>query len=60
VKITKVGSRPEDKEYRASCRNCKSEVEFRRNEAEYISDQRDGDFLSVRCPICGNLIAVTP
>jgi DNA-directed RNA polymerase subunit RPC12/RpoP len=58
MRVIKAGAKPEDKLYQAACMHCKTEVEFARHEAKYNPDQRDGDFLSVNCPICSHLIAV--
>jgi endogenous inhibitor of DNA gyrase (YacG/DUF329 family) len=52
MKILKRGKRPEDKVYRAECNNCGTEVEFKYTEAKHTFDQRDGDFLTVKCPVC--------
>lgn len=56
MKIIHRGERPEEKVYRATCWRCKTQVEFQRGEARYHSDQRDGDYLSVTCPVCGGAI----
>ena len=54
MRILKRGVRPETLVYRASCYKCKSEFEFSRSEAQFHDDQRDGAYLSVDCPVCGN------
>lgn len=56
IMIIKRGEVPANKIFRGFCMNCKTEVEFPRRAAKYNSDQRDGDFLSVDCPVCNNLI----
>ena len=60
MKIVKQG-KVDDNIYRGTCRNCGTEIEFDKNEAKYVSDQRDGDFLTMRCPTyrCGMDINVS-
>lgn len=52
MKIISCCEVPNDRVYQATCNNCKSVLEFKRSEAMYTSDQRDGDFLRVVCPVC--------
>lgn len=52
IKITKQGKKPELKEYVGTCRNCKTEVEFQQQDGTVTHDQRDGDFITVTCPVC--------
>lgn len=59
MKVLKQGQLPGDKKYRATCMNCKSEIEFQRKEAEWVADQREGDFLRVSCPVCQQRIHVS-
>ena len=54
--IIKRGKKPEDTVNRGTCNRCRTEVEFRRSEGEVTHDQRDGDFVSVDCPVCGHKI----
>lgn len=54
MKVIKKGALAGDSIYRTTCSNCKSELEFQRKEAKYHFDQRDGDFLEVKCPVCGH------
>lgn len=56
MKVIKRGELPETKVYGGKCQRCSTEVEFVRGEAKYNSDQRDGDFLSIACPVCTGLI----
>jgi len=58
MKVIKRGQKPEERIYRATCNNCKSVLEFTAGEAKYNSDQRDGDFSSVDCPVCGSNVTV--
>lgn len=52
ILITKRGTPPEQLVHEATCTHCKTEYEFTRDEAKYISDQRDGDCLKTTCPVC--------
>lgn len=54
VEIIKQGQLPGDKIKRCTCRTCSTEFVFKVSEAKYNSDQRDGDFLSIPCPLCRN------
>lgn len=51
MKIIKEGRLPRAKVYRAECNNCGTIFEFKKEEAQYTSDQRDGDFLTIGCPL---------
>lgn len=53
MKIIKEGKLPEKKTYKTSCSNCGTEFEFKQEEAEFVSDQRDGDYLKIHCPLPG-------
>ena len=52
MKIIKRGKKSEERVYRVTCDDCGTVFEFKRAEAEYVSDQRDGDALTVKCPLC--------
>lgn len=58
IKIIKRGQKPENKIYQGECYRCKTVVEFPMGAAKYNSDQREGDFLSVVCPVCSHQITV--
>ena len=60
MKIIKEGRLVEDEEFEAHCPKCKTVFSFFRKEAKSCSDQRDGRYLEVRCPLpgCGDLIYV--
>ena len=53
MRILREGKRPENKLYQVECRECKTEFEFVRSEATLTFDNRDGDFLTIGCPLCG-------
>ena len=48
------GKKPEDRVYTDQCNNCVTVFEYQRKEAKFVPDQRDGDFLSIDCPVCGH------
>lgn len=52
MRIIKEGKIPEEQEIKATCRYCGTQFAFYRKEATYISDQRDGDYLDIQCPLC--------
>lgn len=61
VRIVKLGSRPEDKLYRATCSTRRAEVEFKRSSARFYDDLRYvriGGFLVGTFPLCRITITV--
>lgn len=52
MKIIKRGEVPGNEVYRLDCNHCHTEFEIKASEAKYSSDQRDGDYLSIDCPVC--------
>ena len=52
IRITKRGTPPEQLVHEATCTHCKTEYQFTSDEAHYIGDHRDGDFLKTSCPVC--------
>lgn len=52
VEILYRGLPPQEREYTYTCPNCATRFRFKRSEAKYISDQRDGDTLEIPCPVC--------
>ncbi len=52
MKIITRGVIPGERIHRATCYNCKSELEFQECEGKVTHDQRDGDFITVVCPVC--------
>ncbi len=53
MKIIKEGKLPDNKILTATCANCKTEIEFTVGESRRTFDQRDGDYVTVTCPLCG-------
>lgn len=54
--IGRRGTPKTDRKYETRCRECETKFSFQRSEAEYVSDQRDGDALVIKCPVCGHKI----
>ena len=52
MKILKRGTLPEERILNATCRKCQTEFEFAQSETTTVHDQREGDYLSIRCPLC--------
>ena len=53
IEVLERGSPPSEKVYETHCNGCHSKLRFKRSDAQFTSDQRDGDFLSIACPVCG-------
>lgn len=58
VQVIRRGVVPSERVYNATCRKCSSELRFRRGIAKFHDDQRDGAYLSVPCPVCGDQVTV--
>lgn len=52
MEIIRRGKFPADIPHEAKCIHCGTLVRFLQREAKYNFDQRDGDYLSVPCPVC--------
>lgn len=59
IEIVRRGKPKEEKEYQAGCRYCGTIIKFKRGDAKYQSDQREGDYLVVDCPICTRQITTS-
>lgn len=53
MKILVEGSLPSEKIYTCTCRKCSTKFEFKRAEGKEHFDQRDGNSISVICPLPG-------
>ena len=56
MEIIKEGTLPNDRIFEGHCTNCKSILRFKQSEGEITYSQMDGDFITVKCPICGHRI----
>ena len=61
MKILQEGKLPVERIYKLHCNRCSTIFEFQQKEAKYVSDQRDGDFLEITCPLadCNKKLTVT-
>lgn len=56
MKVISKGIDPATVPLQCTCGQCRSVIEFLPHEAKYTSDQRDGDFYKIQCPVCGTAI----
>jgi hypothetical protein len=54
VKIIKAGALPSERIYTHTCHHCQTLYEFQEKDAKLTSDQRDGNFLNINCPLCNS------
>lgn len=52
MKIIERGTIPADREWKATCVHCGTRFEFKQSEGTFRSDQRDGDYVEIPCPVC--------
>lgn len=52
MEILRRGHLPGEKEYTPVCHHCFTQVKFRQSEGVISRDQRDGDYVTVQCPVC--------
>jgi len=52
MKILERGQIPNEQLYEIRCTKCRTLFQFQQQEAKYHSDQRDGDYLMIDCPVC--------
>jgi hypothetical protein len=52
MEILEKGMPEVHRTYEGTCRGCRSRIRFRRDEARYTDDQREGAFVSIDCPVC--------
>lgn len=53
IEVIERGTPPGEKPYKVTCTSCRSKLKFLRTDAKFTSDQRDGAYLTIRCPVCG-------
>jgi len=59
MRIIHRGKPINEKVYEKMCYKCKSVIEFSGGEARRRSDQREGDYLEIECPVCGDKITTS-
>lgn len=50
------GKPPGEKVINSTCSNCKTVFRYKESEGKITYDQRDGNFISIACPVCGNAV----
>lgn len=55
MKIIERGQHPKETKYTVRCNQCRTKFEFERHEANVTYDARDGDYVSIACPVCRTL-----
>lgn len=56
MEILERGKLPSEQVYVCTCGSCKSKLRFTQSEATVHYDQRDGDYVWVKCPVCSSTI----
>ena len=52
IQIIQRGVLPEAIRYKTKCRHCNTIFSFLKSDAHLTGDQRDGDFYTIKCPVC--------
>ena len=52
IQIIQRGVLPEAIRYKTKCRHCNTIFSFLKSDARLTGDQRDGDFYTIKCPVC--------
>lgn len=58
MKIIKKGVKMCDRLYKMECGDCGTVFEFKEKEGKVVYDQRDGDYIEIKCPVCKEKCAV--
>ena len=60
TEIIKPGKPERNRKIKTTCRKCDCVFTFTASEADLVSDQRDGDYYAINCPMsdCGNRCSV--
>lgn len=53
MKMIFKGKVPEEEVYRTTCYHCRSVYEYKAKEVKRVNDQRDGDYFTFDCQLCG-------
>jgi len=56
MEIISRGTPPSEKIHKIKCNNCNSLIQFTEGEGKIVHDQRDGNSISIICPVCGKKI----
>lgn len=52
IQIIQRGVLPAAVRYKTECRHCNTIFSFLKSDAHLTGDQRDGDFYTIKCPVC--------
>ena len=52
IQIIQRGVLPAAIRYKTKCRHCNTIFSFLKSDARLTDDQRDGDFYTIKCPVC--------
>ena len=52
IQIIQRGVLPAAIRYKTECRHCNTIFSFLKSDAHLTDDQRDGDFYTIKCPVC--------
>lgn len=56
MNIIKEGIKPKDRKYQLTCQTCATVFNIFEYEGTKSHDQREGDFISCKCPICDQIV----
>lgn len=56
IEVIKVGTVPENRRVVGTCSNCHSALRWQAKDGVDKSDQREGDYNEVTCPVCGQKV----
>jgi uncharacterized protein with PIN domain len=59
ITIIKRGTDPREQPINTTCSRCKTEFSFHEADAKRVTDQRDGDYFDLPCPVCGKSCTVS-
>ena len=54
MQIIKRGVIPAERKWRGNCFHCSSIMEAKQSELTIQSNQRDGEWATTKCPVCGS------
>ena len=52
MQILYKGIPPKEVRYQSTCSNCKSVLQYRKEEVKYEGSHRNGTYYSYTCPVC--------
>lgn len=62
IQVVEQGQIPAERPYAGTCDCCKTKIECLREDGRIVHsrDQRDPDYIAVKCPLCKNDISCYP